>query len=142
MRRALQRGEPTPLNIWSLSNSISNVLEPLQTGESLKAPFDVEQESKKKDIQSAEENVLSQVDKSTVLEDGEGEESQDAGDDSPPSSFDKTDLDIRKAERLTARLEMQELLRQGIKKERENFPVKKRERKEIKKKRGWGESSQ
>lgn len=103
--------------------------------ESLKAPSDVEQESKKKDIQSAEENVLSQVDKSTVLEDGEGEESQDAGDDSPPSSFDKTDLDIRKAERLTARLEMQELLRQGIKKERENFPVKKRERKEIKKKR-------
>lgn len=41
-------------------------------------------------------------------------------------------LDIRKAERLTARLEMQELLRQKIKKEREKFPVKKRERKEIK----------
>lgn len=82
---------------------------------------------------SAEENVLSQVNKNAVLEDGEGEESQDAGDDSPPSS-DETDLDIRKTERLTARLEMQELLRQKIKKEREKFPVKKRERKEIKRK--------
>lgn len=82
-----------------------------------------------------------------MLEDGEGEESQDTGDDSPSS--DETDLEIRKAERLTAHLEMQEFLRQRIKKgkrklpskekgkkedKKEIFPIEKREGKRIKKK--------
>lgn len=49
----------------------------------------------------------SQVDRKAV-----SEESQDTGGGSPPSSSDKTDLEIRQAKRLTAHLKIQGLLRQ------------------------------
>lgn len=65
MRRVHQRAEPIPLKMWSISNLVSDALEPLQSEESLKAESDPEQENKREDTQarncqSAEENVPSQ----------------------------------------------------------------------------------
>ena len=42
------------------------------------------------------------MDRKAVSEDSESEENQDTGDDSPSSSSDEIDVEIRKAERLTS----------------------------------------
>lgn len=62
-----------------------------------------------------------------MSEDSKSEENQDTGDDSPPSSSDETDVEIRKAEHLTAHFKIQELRRPRIKKEEGNFPAEKKE---------------
>lgn len=56
----------------------------------------------RRSVRLAEENVPSQVARKAVSEDSRGEESQDTGGDSLPSSSDETNLEIRKAEKLTA----------------------------------------
>lgn len=75
----------------------------MQSEESLKVVSEVEQK-KREDTQLAEKNVPSQVARKAVSEDSRSEESQDTGGDSLPSSSDETNLEIRKAERLTAYL--------------------------------------
>lgn len=73
LRGAHRKGEPTPLNIWSLCNLISSALEPLLREKRLKASSEAEEESVKEDTQArnglSEENVPSQVDRKAVSED-------------------------------------------------------------------------